>query len=159
MNFQHYFQIKFLSSPKKMKNCIPSNLFLDIWLQKLSSCYVSLSNWLTTIFVNPWKNQKYLFVISLFTSLLQMELFLRNNIVFTKTDMCSRRVDSSCCDCAAEFRNSRLEGFWKVRFTINFSRDVHFLVRAQITGLQCWKKWTCSRVFFNNFNYLIGNLS
>ena len=39
---------------------------------------------LTTIFVNPWKNQKYLFIINLFTPLLQMKLFWRNNIAFTK---------------------------------------------------------------------------
>ena len=39
-NFQHYFEIEFFSSPKKMKNCIPSDLLVDIWLQKLSSCYV-----------------------------------------------------------------------------------------------------------------------
>ena len=30
-----------------MKNRIPSYLFLEIWLQKLSSCYVSLSDWFT----------------------------------------------------------------------------------------------------------------
>ena len=57
-----------------------------IFLQKLSSCYVSLSDWLTTIFLNPWKNQKYLFIINLFTYLLQMKLFLRNNIAFRKKD-------------------------------------------------------------------------
>ena len=27
-----------------MKNCIPSHLFLDVWLQKMSSCWVSLSD-------------------------------------------------------------------------------------------------------------------
>ena len=69
-----------------MKNCIPSHLFFDVWLQKLSSCYVSLSDWLTTIFLNPWKNQKYLFIINLFPYLLQMKLFLRNNMAFHKKD-------------------------------------------------------------------------
>ena len=78
-NFQHYFEIKFLSSPKKMKNCITSHLFLDVWLQKLFSCFVS-------------KNQKHLFIINLLTSLRQMKLFLRNNIAFTK-EVCGRRVD------------------------------------------------------------------
>ena len=34
-----------------------------------------LSDWLTTIFFNFWKNQKYQFIINLFTSLLQMKLF------------------------------------------------------------------------------------
>ena len=38
---------------------------------------------LTTIFVNPWKNQKYLLIINMFTPLLQMKLFWRNNIAFT----------------------------------------------------------------------------
>ena len=43
--------MEFLSSPKKMGNCIPLHLFVDIWEQKLSSCYVSLIAWLTTISV------------------------------------------------------------------------------------------------------------
>ena len=75
-----------LSPLKKIKDCIPSHLFLVKQLEKLSSCYVSLSDLLTTIFVNPWKNQKYLSIINLFTSLLQMKLFLLflNNIAFTK---------------------------------------------------------------------------
>ena len=115
-NFQHYFEIEFLSSPKKMKNCIPSHLFVNMWLQKLSWCYVSLSDWLTTIFVNPWKNQKYLFIINLFTSLLQMKLFLRNNSVFTKK--CTVEESISSCGCAAAFRSSRLEGLQKVHLTI-----------------------------------------
>ena len=93
-NFQHYFEIEFLSSLENMKNCIPSHLFLDVWLQKLYSCYVSLSHWLTTIFLNPWENQKYLFIINLFTSLLQMKLFLQNNIAFTKK--CAVNESISC---------------------------------------------------------------
>ena len=39
---------------------------------------------LTTIFVNPWKNQKHQFIINLFTPVLQMKLFWWNNIAFTK---------------------------------------------------------------------------
>ena len=79
---------------KKIKNCIPSHLFLDIWLQRLSSCYISLIDWLTTFFVNPWKNQKYLFIINLFTFLLQIKLFLRNNIAFAKK--CTVEESISC---------------------------------------------------------------
>ena len=59
-------------------------VFLDIyflkfisWLQKLSSCYIALSDLLTTIFVSPWKNQIYLFIINLFTSLIQIKLFFK----------------------------------------------------------------------------------
>ena len=59
------------------------HIYLLTWLRNLYSCYVSLSDWLTTIFVNPWKNQKYPFIINLFASLLQMKLFLRNNKAFT----------------------------------------------------------------------------
>ena len=77
---------------KKMKNCIPLHLFLDIWLQKLSSCYVSLSDSIASVFVNPWKNQKYLFILNLLTSLLQMKWFLRNNKAFT-FKVFRRRVD------------------------------------------------------------------
>ena len=32
----------------------------------------------------------------------------------------------------------------------NSSWEVHFLVRVQLTGLQCWYKWTCSLVIFND---------
>ena len=38
----------------------------------------------TTIFINPWKNEKYLLINNLFPPLLQMKLFWRNNIAFTK---------------------------------------------------------------------------
>ena len=77
-----------------MKNCIPSHLFIDILLQKLSSCYVWLSDWLTAIFVIPWETQEYLFIINLFTSLLQMKLFLRNNIALS--DNCTVKESISC---------------------------------------------------------------
>ena len=54
-----------------------------IWLRKLSS-YASLSDWFTTVFVILWKNHKYLLTINLCTPLLQMKLFWRNNVTFTR---------------------------------------------------------------------------
>ena len=121
---------------------------------------------LTTIFVSPWKNQKYLFIINLFTPLLQMKLFWRNNIAFTKkciiyllvlyskltfpnfTSQLMSTVEESIswhyfsCSCAAVFRSSHLEGLRKVRVMRkdlkNSSRQVHFSIRVQFTGLQCW---------------------
>ena len=121
-----------------MKNCIPSHLFVDIWLQKLSNCHVSLSDWLTTIFVNPWKNQKYFFFINLFTSLLQMKLFLRNNIIFTMEIISMLSLKSvlqksrfhaqySSCDCAAAFRSSCSEGLRKVLITICWEKPFKIL--------------------------------
>ena len=41
-NFQHYFEIGFRSSLKRNEK-----LFFHIWPQKLSSCYLSVSHWLT----------------------------------------------------------------------------------------------------------------
>ena len=38
------------------------------------------------------------------------------------------------------------------KYLKNSSREIHFLVRVQFTGLQCWQKWTCLLVFFNGFN-------
>ena len=145
-----------------MKNCIPSHLFVNMWLQKLSRCYVSLSDWLTTIFVNPWKNQKYLFIINLFTSLLQMKLFSRNDIAFVRK--CTVEESISCtifflrlCDCVQKqpFGGSpESTCYYMMRKAFkNSSREVHCLVRAQFTGLERWYKWTCSLVFFNDFNY------
>ena len=123
-----------------MKNCIPSQLFLDIWLQKLSSCHVSLSVWLTTIFVNPRKNQKYLFFINLFTSLLQMKLFLGNNIAFTKK--CTVEEPISCttfllrlCGCVQKqsFGGApESTCYYMIRKAFkNSSREGYFLVTAQ----------------------------
>ena len=130
-----------------MKNCIPSHLFLHIWLQKLSSCYISLSYWLTTIFVNPWKNQKYLYIINLFTFLLQMKLFLRNNIAFTKKRTVEESISCTilflrlcCCVQKQPFGGapeSMCYSMMRKAFK-NSSRGVHFLVRAQFTDLQCW---------------------
>ena len=130
-----------------MKNCIPSHLFLHIWLQKLSSCYISLSDWLTTIFVNPWKNQKYLYIINLFTFLLQMKLFLRNNIAFTKKRTVEESISCTilflrlcCCVQKQPFGGapeSMCYSMMRKAFK-NSSRGVHFLVRAQFTDLQCW---------------------
>ena len=143
-----------------MKNGIPSHLFLDIWSQKLSSCYESLSDWLTTtIFVNPWKNQKYLFIINLLTSLLQMKLFLRNNIA----KMCAVKESISCtifflrlCGCVQKQPFAEPP---ESTCCYEFQQRSSILVRVQIAGLQCWWKWSCLWVFFNNFNYFIGNLS
>ena len=100
--------------------------------------------------------------MNLFTSLLQMKLFLRNNIVVTK-----KYTVEELISCTIFFL--RLCGwvqkqpfggapesicyYMKRKAFKNSSTEVHFLVRAQLTDLQCWYKWTCSRVFFNNFNY------
>ena len=35
-NFQQYFEIEFLISPKLNEKLYPSHVFLDIWLQKVS---------------------------------------------------------------------------------------------------------------------------
>ena len=132
-----------------MKNCIPSYLFLDIGLQKLSRCYMSLSGWLTTIFANPWKNSKYVFIFNLLTSLQQMKLFLQNNIAFTKK--CTAEESISCtifflrlCDWVQKqpfggAPESTCCYMMRKAFK-NSSREVHFSVMAQFTDMQCWYK-------------------
>ena len=99
--------------------------------------------------------------INLFTSLLQMKLFLRNNIAFAKkctveeSISCTIFLQLSGCVQKQPFGGAPQSMFYyMMRKTFkNSSREVHFLVRAQFTGLQCWYKWTCSLVFFNVFNY------
>ena len=70
--FPHYFQIEFLSSPKKMKNFIPSHLFLDIWLQKLSKWLINY------FFVNPFIKSE----ISVYYE--RVHFSTTNEIIFTK---------------------------------------------------------------------------
>ena len=151
-NFQHYFEIEFLSSPLKKWKTVFLRIYFLIYDYK--SCL--------TVFVNPWKNQKYLFIINLFTSLLQMKLFLRNNIVATKK--CTVEELISCtmfflrlCGWVQKqpFGGaSESTCYYMMRKSFkNSSTEVHFLVRVQLTDLQCWYKWTCSRAFFNNFDY------
>ena len=55
---------------KKMKNCISSHLFLDTWLQMLSSCYVLLSDWLTELKISVYYET--------------VHLSTTNEIIFTK---------------------------------------------------------------------------
>ena len=130
---KNYFEIEFLSSPKKWKTVFLHTYFLT-YDYKSCLAVTYLSDWLTILFLSILeKNQKYLFIINLLTFLLQMKFFLRNNIAFKKSRFHAHTYSS--CDCAAAFISSHLEGLRKVRVTINSSREVHFLVRAQITGL------------------------
>ena len=130
-----------------MKFCILSHLFLQIPLQKLPTSYISLSDWLTTIFVNPWKNQKYLFIINLFTSLLQMKLSLQNNIAFTKKGTVEEWISWTIfflrlCYCVQKQPFGRTpentSNYMLKKAFQNSSKEVHFSVRVQFTGLQCW---------------------
>ena len=129
----------------KMKNCIPSHLFLDVWYK---SCLSVTYHWLINYyFLNPWKNQKYLFIINLFTSVLQMKLFLRNSIAFTKKCFVEESISCSIlflrlCGCVQKqpFGGApESTCYYMTRKAFkNSSREVHVLVRAQFTGLQCW---------------------
>ena len=91
-NFQQYFEIEFLFSPKLNEKLHLSHVFLDIWLQKVFYLAVRIISDELLFFANPWKNQKYLFT-NLFTPLLQMTLFLWNNIAFIK---CTVEESISC---------------------------------------------------------------
>ena len=68
-NFQQYFETEFLISPKLNEKLYLSHVFLDIWLQVV--LFSRTYRWLTTIFVNPWKNQNF---------------YTTNEIIFTKQD-------------------------------------------------------------------------
>ena len=120
---------------------------------------------LTIIFVNPWKNQKYLVIFNLFTPLLQMKPFWRNNIAFTKkgiiyllvpylkltfpnfTSQLMSAVEESVsctfflqlCGCVQKqpFGGAPKSTCNEKRLQ-NSSREVHFSIRVQFTGLQCW---------------------
>ena len=81
-NFQYYFEIEFFSSPKINEKLYSFHIyFFDIWLQKLS-CVVTYHQ-VTVNYYFYQSFKKYLFIINLFTSLVQMKLFLQNNIAFT----------------------------------------------------------------------------
>ena len=77
-----------------MKNRILSHSFLDIRLQKLSYVAVSIIKWLINYyFWQPLKKSE-ISITNLFAPLLQMKLFLRNNIAFNKK--CTVEVSISC---------------------------------------------------------------
>ena len=87
-----------------------------------------------------------MFFINLFTSLLQMKLFLGNNIAFTKK--CTVEEPISCttfllrlCGCVQKqpFGGApESTCYYMIRKAFkNSSREGYFLVTAQFTGLQC----------------------
>ena len=91
-----------------------------------------LSDWLTTIFFNFWKNQKYQFIINLFTSLLQMKLFkssqqrcsvkkgfLRNFAEFTGKHLCQSLFFTQVAAQPATLLKKRL---WHRCFPENFAK-------------------------------------
>ena len=97
-----------------------------------------------------------------------MKSFLRNNIAFAKKCIIEESISCTIlflrlCGCVQKqlFGGApESKCYYMMRKALkNYIREVHLLVRAQFTGLQCWYKWTCSLVFFNNFNYFIGNFS
>ena len=132
MNFQHYSEIEF-----KRLRMITTVFYL----------YVSLSDWLTAIFVSPWKNQKYLLTINMFTPLLQVKLIWRNNTVFTKKNTVEESISCTifflqlCGWVQKQPFGGAPKGtcynMMRKAFK-NPSREVHFLLMAQFTGLQCW---------------------
>ena len=91
-----------------------------------------------------------------------MKLFLRNNVAFARK--CTLEESILCkmfflrlCGCVQKqpFGGApeRTCYYMMGKAFKNSSREIHFLLRAQFTGLQCWYKWSCSREFFNDFTY------